>query len=428
VNRQSLPSLRLWLQSTATLAVIAGFTVLLGFSNALADLQRRQQHLRLVDVLATQASDGQLDSAALRGFGWQVSLLTQGPGLKPTMDSLDSGERWLVSRSRVLLPSGQPRWLELRQNVTSSVQQQWTMRLLLIAAAGVSILFTALLLRPVLRRGLVVPLDDFDHQLQRLEADNLGQDLLDPSIQPQELRSIALAFNNLQQRLAAAWQRERAFVDGVTHELRTPITVISGYSQRLQRQTLSTSAERSAQMINSEARRMADLLNVMRDLARIDAGKLVVQRELLDPVEQLLNAYESSLTLAQGRVQLPLSDPEPLPALIADPHRLQQCLIELIRNALLYSSGVVRLQVETARDRFVLHVLDEGGGIAAAERSLVLQRFKRGSSSAGTRGMGIGLPLVDELMRLMGGELVMAEASAGGADMQLHFRLAAAEP
>ena len=113
---------------------------------------------------------------------------------------------------------------------------------------------------------------------------------------------------------------------------------------------------------------------------------------------------------------------------MADPQKLQQCLQELIRNALLYSSGVVRLQVEPAGDWLVLHVLDQGAGIAASERSLVLQRFKRGSSSSGTRGMGIGLSLVSELMQLMGGELVIADASGGGADMQLRFRLEVAGP
>ena len=331
-----------------------------------------------------------------------------------------------MSKSRLPFADGGLRWLRLRQNVTQSLEQQRITHLLLIAAAGVSILFTSLLLRPVLRRGLVVPLNDFDQQLQRLEADNLGENLLDPATQPQELHAIALAFNNLQQRLAAAWKRERAFVDGVTHELRTPITVISGYSQRLQRQVLPASAERSARMISSEARRMADLLNVMRDLARIDAGKLVVQLESLDPGEQLLNVYEASFDIAQGRVQLPLPGAEPCPALMADPLRLQQCLQELIGNALLYSSGVVQLQAEPAGDWVVLHVFDQGAGIAAAEQSLVLQRFKRGSSSTGTRGMGIGLALVNELMHLMGGELVIAEASGGGADMQLRFRFAAA--
>ncbi len=420
--------MRLWLQSTSLLTVVAGYALLLVLGGALADLQRREQHQRLVASLSQQAKEGRLDAVPLSSFGLQASLVSSGPALPPRLQVGASGQQWLVSTSRLLSPDGELRWLKLRQNVTQSLKQQRTTQQLLIAAAGVSILFTALLLRPVLRRGLLVPLSDFDQQLQRLEADNLGENLLDSAMQPQELRSIALAFNNLQQRLAAAWRRERAFVDGVTHELRTPITVISGYSQRLQRQSLPASAERSAQMVSSEARRMADLLNVMRDLARIDAGQLVVQCEPLDPGEQLLNAYESSLTLAQGRVQLPLTAPETLPLLIADPQRLQQCLQELIRNALLYSTGVVQLQVEPAGDWVVLHVFDQGVGIAASERSLVLQRFKRGSSSNGTRGAGIGLSLVDELMRVMGGELGIATASGGGSDMQLRFSLAAHGP
>ena len=74
----------------------------------------------------------------------------------------------------------------------------------------------------------------------------------------------------------------------------------------------------------------------------------------------------------------------------------------------------------------VLHVLDQGPGIDASERTSVLQRFKRGTSSAGTRGTGIGLALVDELMRAMDGELQIGDAPGGGADLQLRFRLAAA--
>lgn len=416
----------MWLQSTSLLTVVAGYALLLVLSSAFSDLQRRERHQRLLQSLAQQAQAGRLDSPPLRSFGLEVTLLPFGPAVPPLLKTDASGERWLVSKTRLSTAIGEWRWLELRQNVTQSLEQQRITGLLLIAAAGVSILFTSFLLRPVLRRGLVLPLDDFDQQLQRLDADNLGENLLDPATQPQELRAIALAFNNLQHRLAAAWTRERAFVDGVTHELRTPITVISGYSQRLQRQALPASAEISAQMISSEALRMAELLNVMRDLARIDAGSLVVQLEPLDPGDQLLNAYESSFTLSQGRVQLPLLAPEPLPALLADPQRLQQCLHELIRNALLYSLGDVRLQVELAGGWVVLHVFDEGAGIAAAERLLVLQRFKRGSSSTGTRGTGIGLPLVKELMHVMEGELVIAEASAGGSDLQLRFRLASA--
>ena len=164
----------------------------------------------------------------------------------------------------------------------------------------------------------------------------------------------------------------------------------------------------------------------MRDLARSDAGTLLLQLEPLDIEDQLLIAYEQLWSVSKGRLQLPQPLSEPLPTLMADPQRLQQCLQELIGNALLYSSGAVRLIAEQDGDWLVLHVLDQGAGIDEAERSLVMQRFKRGSSSAGIRGTGIGLPLVDELMRAMHGELVIADAFGGGADLLLRFRSAEA--
>ncbi|QNJ20843.1 two-component sensor histidine kinase domain protein [Synechococcus sp. A18-25c] len=410
------------------LTVIAGYTLLLGLNGALSDLQRRLQHRDLIQALVEQVSAGQPVPEAWKGIGLEVSLLAQGVDKPPRIQPASSGEQWLVSRRAVQLPSGEQRWLELRQNVSGSLEQERRTQLLLVAAAGVSILFTSLLLRPVLRRGLVVPLDQLDQQLQRLEADNLGEHLLDPAAQPEELRSMAIAFNNLQQRLAAAWKRERAFVDGVAHELRTPITVISGHAQRLQRQSLPESAQRSADRVSAEALRMTRLLRVLRDLALIDAGRVQLHVCALDPEAQLLQIYETLSTSSAGRLQLPQPAAAPLPALWADADRLQQCLQELVGNAQAYASGAIQLQAQHDGDQLVMHVLDQGPGIPETERALVLQRFRRGSTAAGTRGTGIGLALVEAWMRAMDGALVIAEAPGGGADLQLRFRLAPPEP
>jgi len=189
---------------------------------------------------------------------------------------------------------------------------------------------------------------------------------------------------------------------------------------------LPPSEQRSAALISTEAKRMTDLLRVLHDLARSDSGQLQLHCQRLDPEEQLLLVYESLSTFAGTRLLLPQPSPAALPALWADPVCLQQCVQELIRNALLYSSGSVRLQAGEKDGLLVLHVLDQGPGIEESERSLVLQRFKRGSSSAGTRGTGIGLALVDELMRAMDGELLIGDAPGGGADLQLRFMAAAA--
>ena len=405
MKHQSLPSLRAWLQNTALLTVIAGYTVLLVVNGALADWQRRQNHQRLVAALAQQSTLEQLDSVPLRTVGLEATLRSKGPELSPRFTTGPAGEQWLESRKR--LP--------------------WRHQLLLIAAAGVSILFTSLLLRPVLRRGLVVPLNELDQQLQALEADNLGEHLLDPASQPQELEGIAIAINNLQQRLAAAWQRERQFVDGVAHELRTPITLISGRSQRLLRKPHAPEQNQPLQQIAEEASRMAALITSMLELARRDSGRLQLDLQPCDPEQVLLEAFERLSSVAAGRLQLGPATETGLPAIAADPQRLQECLLALVDNALAYSDGSVQLSASSeCREQqrwLVLHVLDRGPGISLGERSQVLRRFARGSSSVGTRGSGIGLAVVQELITAMGAELVIADRAGGGADLGLVFRV-----
>ncbi|WP_244282395.1 HAMP domain-containing sensor histidine kinase [Synechococcus sp. UW140] len=422
-----LPSLRAWLQNTALLTVIAGYTVLLVVNGALADWQRRQNHQRLLAALLQQSTLEQLDSVPLRTVGLEATLRAKGPELSPRLTTGPAGEQWLESRKRLRLPSGDIRWLALRQNVSGSLEQERFSQLLLIAAAGVSILFTSVLLRPVLRRGLVVPLNELDQQLQLLEADNLGEHLLDPARQPQELEGIAIAINNLQQRLAAAWQRERQFADGVAHELRTPITLISGRSQRLLRKPHAPEQHQPLQQIAEEASRMAALIRSLLELARRDSGRLQLDLQPCDPEQMLLEAFERLSALAAGRLQLAPAKDSGLPALAADPQRLQECLLALVDNALAYSEASVHLRasLECSEQQqwVVLHVLDRGPGIAVSERSQVLARFARGSSSVGTRGSGIGLAVVQELITAMGAELVIADRAGGGADVQLVFRV-----
>ena len=104
----------MWLQSTSLLTVVAGYTLLLVLSSAFSDLQRRERHQRLVQTLAQQVQAGRLDSVPLRSFGLQVSVLPLGPVEAPRLQIDASGERWLVSTSRLSLGNGVQRWLQLR--------------------------------------------------------------------------------------------------------------------------------------------------------------------------------------------------------------------------------------------------------------------------------------------------------------------------
>jgi len=409
------------------MAVVAGYSALFAFGSSLAEAERLERHQRLVNQIRNGLNTDALSLPLPQGFGVKAALVFGDKDTQlPTLRLVD-GSYWLTSRSRVLLPSAPNSVLEVRQNITASIQSQRRDQLLLIAAAGISLLLVSLLFRLVLWRGLMKPLQSLAGELSLLSADSLGQRTLDPVGQSRELQPIIEAFNQLQSRLAEAWQRERRFIDGVAHELRTPITVISGHAQSLHAE-LSEASESKMALIAAEAERLGELMTVMLDLTRSDAGRLTLELESLDPELVVLDAYERLQALAPERLRLAPPAQVELPRITVDPERVQQCLAALVDNALKFSEGAVQLAVSASSNVVTLHVRDQGPGIPEAERMQVLERFARGSTAIGTRGSGIGLATVSLLMEAMQGELRIGDAHGSGADMQLRFKLSGRLP
>ena len=430
--------LRLWLQSTSLLAVLAGYSLLLLLNQQLAGLQRQTAYSQFVKQLAAELQSRVrspeqlqtlLDGALLPGLQLQLLPRRQAvrPAAAPPAFESRGDQDWLVSQLPLSLMDGSRTTLEVQQNVTASVQQESLAFWLLAVAAGVSSLFTSGLLRLVLQRGLVQPLQEFTTQLSATQASSLAWDQIPVAEQPEELQPIALAFNNLQQRLSVSWERQRSFVDGVAHELRTPITLISGHAQRLLRQPGLAATAPSLRLIEQEAQRMASLVSDLLDLARQDSGRLQLRRLPIVVDEAMVQAYERLAPSSGWRLHLDTPAAE-LPVAIGDPERLQQCLAALIENALHYSPTPrpVSLSADQQGDSLVLHVCDQGPGVEAGEREAIFERFARGSASinSSNRGSGIGLAVVRLLMEAMGGSVQVADAPGGGADFQLHLPLA----
>jgi two-component system, OmpR family, sensor kinase len=411
--------LRLWLQSTSLLAVLAGYSLLLLLNQGVAGLQRRLAHEQLVGELVAELQSRATSSKELEQLlsqpllpGMQLRLLRGVPAGKgaPALEQR-LGEGWLTS-AQSLKSNGRYNYtLLVEQNVTASVQQERLALWLLAAAAGLSSLFTSGLLRLVLQRGLVQPLQEFTAQLAATQAPPLPSDQIPVAEQPEELQPIAEAFNDLQERLRASWERQRSFVDGVAHELRTPITLISGHAQRLLRQPGLEATAPSLRLIQQEALRMGSLVSDLLDLARQDSGRLQLRRLPIVADEALVQAYERLAQSSGWRLHLDTPAAE-LPVAIGDPERLQQCLAALIENALHYSPTPlpVSLAADQQGDSLVLHVRDQGPGVEPGERDAIFGRFARGSAAivANSRGSGIGLAVVRLLMEAMGGSVQVA--------------------
>lgn len=420
---KSSPSLRIWLLSGCTLSVVVGYVLLLAVNGFLLQRQRVTAHESLVMALVGRFVGSRKLDINIDLAGIEFEVRSNGDEQPPGLKKGAHGDAWIDSITRL----DDNELIYVRQNVTESLAYERILQLLLIAAAGMSILLTAALLRIVMRQRLMQPLRSLSDQLNALTADDLGQHLIVSGDQPEELQSIAEAFNALQKRLGESWKRERRFVDGVAHELRTPVTLISGRSQRLLRTDLSQAQQQSVTKILDESSHITTLIQALLELARSDAGRLDLQLKELDAEQVLLEAFERLQPLAPARLQLAPVKADCPPEILADPERLHQCLLALVDNALAYSTAVVQLscshQVLNDKTWVMLHVKDSGPGIPVNERADVIERFTRGTTSSGTRGSGIGLAVVVEVARAMGAVLVIADRQGGGADMQLRFQV-----
>ncbi len=219
------------------------------------------------------------------------------------------------------------------------------------------------------------------------------------------------------------------FISFISHELRTPMTSIKGYSDLLAQETVGTINQAQAEFlgtIRSNADRMASLVSDLADISRIESGRLKLEFEALDFREVAEEVVRSGRQRMQAKGhRMVFHGLEDQPAAWADRTRLIQVLANLLSNATKYTpnGGEIHLNVEAADNAWdpkgapkVLHVAlsDTGIGIPHEERHLVFQKFFRSESPQVREapGTGLGLSITKYLVELQGGR-IWFETEAG---------------
>jgi two-component system phosphate regulon sensor histidine kinase PhoR len=209
----------------------------------------------------------------------------------------------------------------------------------------------------------------------------------------------------------------RDFVANVSHELKTPLTSISGYSETLLTdQPDQDTARRFLEIILANARRMQHLVDDLLDLSRAESGRWQPAPAALDPGSVAREAWAALGARATGRtVDLRVEVPEGL-VLYADPDAARQVLTNLLDNALRYTpeGGRIVVRAEPANGGVSLQVSDTGSGIAREHLPRVFERFYRADPSRARSegGTGLGLSIVRHLVESHGGR-VTAESELG---------------
>jgi signal transduction histidine kinase len=289
--------------------------------------------------------------------------------------------------------------------VVKAITAGWLLSLALSYLAG--LYFSADALRPV--KHVV-------NEVNRINKDNLSYrlKLKDDSGRIDEIDELVVTFNALLNRIESAFVVQKRFVQNASHELKTPLTAIMAEAElALARERPKEEYQRTLSVILSETERLVKISQALLTLARIEEGSLKTEMERLDIKNLLIE------TLDAFRIHHPDRD------LITDVNSLEgyirgnSALLEtafrnILDNAVKYSSGAIVVKARSFKESLTISFQDYGVGIPQAELYRIRTPLFRGSNVSDKPGAGLGLSLVDRIMRVHGGELdIVSEENKG---------------
>jgi signal transduction histidine kinase len=211
------------------------------------------------------------------------------------------------------------------------------------------------------------------------------------------------------------------FLAAMSHDFRSPLTVVRGAVELLLGErpgTLTTAQRELAESAERNVRRLEEFTSQLLEIARLEEGQIALEKEEIDAVALVRDVVADHAVLAKQRRQwISLDvDAEP-PLVLADRSRMSQALANLLVNAIRYAPQGTPIVVAAHRDGDALRieVRDHGPGIPKEDRQRIFDKFFRGQSANGTPGSGLGLAIARSLVTLHGGTLVYEENPGGGA-------------
>ena len=307
------------------------------------------------------------------------------------------------------------RMLLLALDVTDFERREVHAAVRVIAVALALILALGLLVAWATNR-MVRPLSRMAEAIVRLRPDVPGQHVAVPARASSELHVIADALNDYLQRNDRFVERERVFIDTASHELRTPVAVISGAAElALQQSELPVGARHQLMRIHRTARDVEELISLLLVLAK-DPARLALSDERVALDQLLPDIVADHLHLTRDKALTIALAPAPACTIRAPLPIAQAAIGNLLRNAIEHSDrGEITVRLELPAK---VVIVDPGHGMTPEEISAIYARVARGG---GDRGDGIGLDLISRLCEHLGWRLQIDSDHGSGTTTTLTF-------
>jgi signal transduction histidine kinase len=301
-----------------------------------------------------------------------------------------------------------------------SAQQSLVLALGTLGALG--LVFSAIIGALLAQRALR-PVDKLTKTAMAIyRADNLDQRVAMPKTND-EVGRLSQAFNEMLDRLEQLFHAQQRLVGDVSHEMRTPLTVIRGNVDLLR--TMGCADQESLDALTRESDRMTRLVGDLLLLSQADAGVLPMHFQPLVLDQLITDVERSGQMLSAGRVHV-AAHAESGIAVEADPDRLKQVMLNLMDNAIKHTldGGDVRLEASRSYNGFVrISVSDTGVGIPEGDLPYVFERFYRvdKSRSRANGGSGLGLSIANSIVQAHGGRIVVSSKPGEGTTFDVYL-------
>ena len=276
--------------------------------------------------------------------------------------------------------------------------------------AGVIILIIALLLSLKFAESLIRPLKNLKQFANELAQGNYNIKLKKEELHNDEIADLVRTFEHMAVEIDKSRKLKEEFISSVSHELRTPLTSIKGWSETLGYEGIGKEElDLGLGIIQDETERMISLVEDLLDFSRLSSDRIRLQIDIVD-VRKLAKGVVAQLTVKANEKNITLLTEfktEDIVDIQGDKNRLRQVLINLVQNAIKFTSegGYIVVIVSQGEEFTTFTVTDNGVGIKKENLTKVLDKFFQ--EDYNKAGSGLGLAISNEIVKLHGGKMII---------------------
>lgn len=365
--------------------------------------------------------------------GFPVSDKIKIPEYEAALTSSDNTATWkgenssgekVFSLTKVITDSdgkqiGSIRYITSLEEIDAQIYS-WYFIIILVF---VVLVFLLIISGTVFINSIVKPLQDVCDTAQMI-ADGNYDARIDHYLYKDEVGQLCNTINDMAEKIKTADKIKNDFISTVSHELRTPLTAIKGWGETLLQigDSDPNLTKRGMNVIISESTRLNGIVEELLDFSRMQSGRIVLKNEKMDILAELdetVFAFRDRAT--REGIELVYNAPN-LPApMDGDPDRIKQVFVNILDNALKYTKqgGKIVVSAEVKDDRITTVFSDTGCGISADDLPHVKEKFYKTNMTV--HGSGIGLAVVDEIIKLHNGSFDIDSVLGKGTTVTIAF-------